>query len=190
MWPERAWIPRPPSFASAKSGLSARPFSCSSVFSAPAPRRKPSASIARKPSFGAHVVLLVAGRLELPVEGLAHDHPQGVAGGRAMAGGKHELVAVRMLRAPVIVAKAAKLRSGQVHRDVVRRIGERPAEVAGLRVIPEQGQGHARHEPDVLEPLFIFGVQQACARRCRLYAHLYTSSDGGRKRDPSKERGK
>ena len=107
------------------------------------------------------VVLLVAGRLELPVQRLAHDHPEGVARRRAMAGGEHELVAVGMLRPAVVVAQAAELRPGQVHRDVVRRIGERPAEVAGLRVIPEQGQGHARHEPDVLEPLFIFGIQQS-----------------------------
>ena len=79
-----------------------------------------------------------------------------------MAGGEHELVAVGMLRAAVVVAKAAELRPGQMHRDVVGRIGERPAEVAGLRVIAEQGQGHARHEPDVLEPLFVFGIQQGC----------------------------
>ena len=123
------------------------------------------------------VVLLVAGRLEFPVQRLAHDHPEGVAGGRAVARGEHELVAIGMLRAPVVVAKAAEPGPGQVHRDVVGRVGERTAEVAGLRVIPEQGQGHARHEPDVLEPLFIFGVQQARARWCRLYAHLYTSSD-------------
>ena len=96
-----------------------------------------------------------------------------------MAGGEHELVAVGMLRAPVIVAKAAERRPGQMHRDVVRRIGKRPAEVARLRVIPEQGQGHARHEPDVLEPLFVFGIQQGCARRCRLYAHLYSPLTGG-----------
>ena len=112
-----------------------------------------------KPVLGRDVVLLVAGRLELPVERFAHDHPEGIARGRAVSGGEHELVAVGMLRPAIVVAQAAKLRPGQVHRDVVRRIGERPAKVARLSVIPEQGQGHACHEPDVLEPMLILGIQ-------------------------------
>ena len=112
---------------------------------------------------GRDVILLVAGRLELPVQRLAHDHPERIAGRRAVACGEHELVAVGMLRAPVVVAKPAELGAGQVHGDVVRRVGERAAEVAGLGVVAEQRQRHARHEPDVFEPLFVFGIQQSRA---------------------------
>ncbi len=85
-----------------------------------------------EPVFRRHVVFLVAGRLELPVERLAHDHPQRITRGRAVARGEHELVAVGMFRTPVVVPQAAELRPGEVHRDVVGRIGKRPAEVAGL----------------------------------------------------------
>ena len=66
-----------------------------------------------------------------------------------------------------------------MHGDVVGRVSERAAEMAGLRVIPEQSQGHAGHEPDVLEPLLVLGIQQSCPRRCRLYAHLDSPLTGG-----------
>jgi hypothetical protein len=89
-----------------------------------------------------------------------------------MAGREHELVAVGMLRTPVIVAKSAEGRPGEMHGDVVGRIGKRTAEMAGLRIVTEQGEGHAGHEPHILEALFICRVEQACRRRCRLYAHL------------------
>ena len=76
-----------------------------------------------------------------------------------MAAGQHELVAVGMLGPPVVEAQAAQLRPGQVHRHVVRRVGERPAEVPGLRVVAQQHQGHARHEADVFQPFEIGGAQ-------------------------------
>ena len=136
-----------------------------------------------------HVVLLVAGCLELPVQRFAHDDPQRVARRRAMAGREHEFVTIGMLRTTVIVPQAAERGPSQMHGDVVGRVSERAAEMAGLRVIPEQCQGHAGHEPDVLELLLVLGIQQSCPRRCRLYAHLDSPLTGGgfRRGNPSKE---
>ena len=58
-----------------------------------------------------------------------------------------------MLGSPVVEAQAAQLGPGQVHGHVVWRVGERSAEVSGLRVVAEQHERHARHEADVFETL-------------------------------------
>ena len=97
------------------------------------------------------LVALVAGGFEAALQRLAHDHPQGVAGGDVVAAGEHELVAEGMLGAAIVVAQATELGSGEVRGDVEGRVGEGSAEVPGLRVVAEQHQGHAGHVPDVFE---------------------------------------
>jgi len=51
-----------------------------------------------------HFVTPVAGHLEPPLQGLTHDHPQGIAGRNTMAAGQHEFIPIRMFRATVVVA--------------------------------------------------------------------------------------
>ncbi len=72
-----------------------------------------------------------------------------------MARGEHELVAIRMLRAPIVVVQPAPVAAREVRDDVERRVRQRPAEMAGLRVVAEQHQCHAGHEADVFELLQI-----------------------------------
>ncbi len=60
---------------------------------------------------GGDVVAVLAGSLVLPVQGLAHDDPERVAGWRRVAGRQHELVAEGMLRPAVVVAESAPLGS-------------------------------------------------------------------------------
>ncbi len=103
--------------------------------------------------FRRHVIALVSGRLELLPERLAENHPERVARRRAVASGQHELVAVRMLRAAIVVVQSALRLSRQMRGDVERRVGERSAKMARLRVVAEQHQRHARHEADVFHML-------------------------------------
>ena len=77
-----------------------------------------------------------------------------------MAARQHELVAVGMLGTPIVVAQAAEIGTRQMHRDVVRRVGQRSAEMPGLRIVAEQDQGHAGHEADVFQSLAIVGQAQ------------------------------
>ena len=121
---------------------------------------------------GRHVIAPVARGLVPAVERLAHDHPQGVAGGRAVAGRQHELVGVRVLLPPVVEAQAARGRSRQMRGHVERRVGERSAEVSGLRVVTEQHQRHAGHVPDVFESLTLRRHLRSAHRRWRRLAHL------------------
>jgi hypothetical protein len=107
---------------------------------------------------GVGVVAPIAGRAELPFQRLTHDHPQRITGRDAVPAGQHELVAVGMLGTPVVEPQSAPLRPGQVRRHVVGRVGERPTEVPGLRVVTEQHQGHAGHEADVFQPFEIGGT--------------------------------
>ena len=72
-----------------------------------------------------------------------------------MAGGEHELIAVGVFRTPVVVAEAAEFRTHQVRGHIVRRVGQRTTKMAGLRVIAEQDQGHARHIADVFQALAV-----------------------------------
>ena len=88
---------------------------------------------------------------------LAHQHPEAVAGVDAVPAGEEELVAVRMLRAPIIESEATALGAGEVCGDVVWRVRERTAEVTRLGVVPHQGEGHAGQEPDVFKAREIFG---------------------------------
>ena len=99
------------------------------------------------------VVPAIAGGLVFAEQRFAHDHPQGVAGRRAVARGEHELVAVRVFGPAVIVAKASALMTGKVGDDVERRIGQRPAEMTGLRVVAEPHESHAGQEADVFHSL-------------------------------------
>ncbi len=92
-----------------------------------------------------------------------------------MAGGEHELVAVGVLRAAIVVAKAAEIGAGQMHGDVVGRVGERAAEVPGLGVVAQEHQGHARHAPDVFQVLAIGCAQPAGRRRRNLNTHRCAS---------------
>ena len=82
---------------------------------------------------------------------LAHDHPKRVAGGNVVSARQHELVAEGMLGTPVIVTQSAQFRSREMRRHVKGRVGQRSAEVPGLRIVPEQHQGHAGHVPDVFQ---------------------------------------
>ena len=104
-----------------------------------------------------HVIAGIARREMLPVQRLAQDHPQRVAGGCAVSRRQHELVAVRMLGAPVVVAEPAELGPGQVRRDVERRVGQRAAEMPGLGIVAEQGEGHAGHVADVFQAAPVVG---------------------------------
>ena len=106
---------------------------------------------------GIDVIALVARGFELALQRLAHDHPQRVTGGDAVPAGQHELVAEGMLGTAVIVAQAAEFRPGEMGRDVVRRVGERSAEMAGLGIVPQQDQRHAGHEPDVFQTFAVVG---------------------------------
>ena len=87
--------------------------------------------------------------------GFAHDHPQRVKRRNVVAAGQQQLVAERVLGPPVVVAQAAVLRPGQVQSDVVGRIGQRAAEVAGLLVVAQQRQRHGGEEAHVLEALAV-----------------------------------
>ena len=104
------------------------------------------------------VVAAVTRRLILAVEGLAQDHPQRVACGGAVARRQHELVAIRMLRAPVIVTESAQVGPRKMRGDIERRIGQRAAEMTRLRVVAEQRESHAGHVANVFQslPLFIW----------------------------------
>ena len=99
------------------------------------------------------VVAPVAGRFELPRQRLAHDHPQRIARRDAVATREHELVAVGMLRPPVVEAQSTEIGTGQVRRHVVGRVGQWAAKVPGLRIVAQEHEGHARHEPHVFETL-------------------------------------
>jgi len=50
--------------------------------------------------------------------------------------------------------------TGQMDRHIVRRVSKRATEVSGLRVIAQQRQGHAGHEPDVLQTFAVVGHGQ------------------------------
>ena len=52
-----------------------------------------------------------------------------------------------------------------MRRHVVRRVGQRPAEMAGLRIVAEQHQGHAGHVPDVFETVLREAHVQRADRR-------------------------
>ncbi len=58
---------------------------------------------------GVDVIAAIARGFVLPIERLAHDHPQRVAGRGAVARGQHELVAIRMLGTPIVEVQAAAL---------------------------------------------------------------------------------
>ena len=68
-----------------------------------------------------------------------------------MAAGEHELVAEGMLGAAIVVAQAAEFGPGEMGGHVKGRIGQRSAEMTGLRIVAEQHQGHAGHVPDVFQ---------------------------------------
>ncbi len=106
------------------------------------------------------VIALVAGGFVLARQSLAHDHPERVAGGDAVAARQHELVAVGMLGTAIVVAQSAEVGTGQMHGDVVGRVGQRSAEMAGLSVVAEQDQRHAGHEADVFQTLAVVGQVQ------------------------------
>ena len=103
------------------------------------------------PDVRVHGVLRVARRRVLPRHRLAHDHPQRVRRRDVVPARQHEAVAIRMLRPSVVVSQRPVLRAAQVQRHVVRRIGQRPAEVPRLGVIAQQHQGHGGYEPNVFQ---------------------------------------
>ena len=126
---------------------------------------------------GRDVVAAIAGRLELPRERLAEDHPQRVARGRAVAGGQHELVAVRVLWAAIVVVQSAAGAAGEMRGDVERRVRQRSAEMPGLRVVAEQHERHAGHETDVLQVLEVAPVGRLRSRKsgCGHGQRFYTT---------------
>ena len=50
---------------------------------------------------------------------------------------EHEFVAERMFGLAVVIAQPPELRPGQVERNVVRCVGQWPAKMAGLGIVPE-----------------------------------------------------
>ena len=66
---------------------------------------------------------------------------------------------IGMLGTAIVVAQAAELRPHQMDRHVVGRVGQRSAEVPGLRIVAQQHQGHAGHEPDVFQALLVLARQ-------------------------------
>ena len=51
---------------------------------------------------------------------------------------EHEFIAERMLGLAVVIAQPPQLRPGQMHRHVVRCVGQRPTKMARLGIVPEQ----------------------------------------------------
>ncbi len=101
-------------------------------------------------NMGIGEIAFLARCLVLARQSLAHDHPQRIARRNAVPAGEHELVAIGMLGTAIIVTQPAQFRPGEVYRHVVRRVRERTAKVPRLGIVPQQHQGHAGHEPDIL----------------------------------------
>src|SRR5712691_253365 len=91
----------------------------------------------------------------LACHGLAHNHPQGIRGGDVVSTSEHEFVAERMFGLAVIVAQATQFRPGQMDRDVVWCVGQRPTKMPCLCIVPEQHQGHTSHISDGLKALAV-----------------------------------
>ena len=103
------------------------------------------------------VVAVIAGGGAAARQRFAHDHPQRVGGGDVVAAGEQEAVRERVLGVTVVVAQPTGVGARQVECDVVRGVGQRPAEVAGLRVVAEQGEGHGGQKAHLLESFRVVG---------------------------------
>ena len=95
----------------------------------------------------------------------------------------------RMLRPAVIETESAVFRTDQMRRNIVRCVGERSAEMPGLRVISEQHQGHAGHVSNVVEQRIVrrrlLGgrrnyVSERCHRRSKKEHIIYINDNLGR----------
>ena len=75
-----------------------------------------------------------------------------------------------MLGPAIVVAQAAEFGTGKMHRDVVGRVGQRSAEMAGLGVVAEQHQRHAGHEADVFQTLAVVGQVSGSTGESRVCA--------------------
>ena len=106
---------------------------------------------------GIDCVAVIARRGVLLRHGLAHDHPEGVGRGDVVPAGQHEAVAKRVLGPAIVISQRAVLGSAEMQGHVVWRIGQRPAEVAGLGVVAQQHQRHRGHEPNVFDPIAVVG---------------------------------
>ena len=113
------------------------------------------------------IIALVATQLEFALQGLAQHHPERITGGDAVTRRHHELVGKGVLGPAVIIAHAAMVRAGQMRRHIEGRIGQRPAKMSGLGIVPQKGQGHAGHEPDIFHPRAV--VWAHCNRRYHFY---------------------
>ena len=102
-----------------------------------------------------NVVAWITGARILACHGLTHNHPQGIRGGDVVSTSQHEFVAERMFGLAVVIAQATELRPGQMDRDVVWCVGQRPTKMPCLGIVPEQHQGHAGHVPNVLNTLAV-----------------------------------
>ncbi len=76
-----------------------------------------------------------------------------------MPRGQHELVAIRVLRTPIVEVQPAPIPPDEVRDDVEGRVGQRPTEMTRLCVVAEQHQRHAGHEADVFELLPVLKVE-------------------------------
>jgi hypothetical protein len=90
-----------------------------------------------------------------------------------MTGREHELVAVGMLGAAVVVTEAAQFGAGKMRDHIERRIGQRPAKVAGLRVVAKPHERHTRHEAHVFHALTVALQRRSGDRR---HTHLESAS--------------
>ena len=106
-------------------------------------KRPPAAPKAER-VYGQHALLVIhrvarIARLGvLARERLAHNHPQRIGNRRVVAARQHKPVRVRVLGAAVVVAQPAQLAARQVRCDRVRRVRQRPPEVARLRIVAQQ----------------------------------------------------
>ena len=101
---------------------------------------------------------IVAGRLMLPPERFVQDHPQRVARRNTVTARKHKPVRVGELGLAKVVPQSPQGWSSEVTGDVVGRVGQRPAEVARLRVVPHETEVHRGHEGDVVKAFaFVLG---------------------------------
>ena len=109
MWPESARMPRP--LACANSRMIDQTLIGQQLLQRAGAAAESQRIDRQHRDIRGNVISAIAGRLILAGERFAHDHPQRVAGRRAMAGRQHEFVAVGMFGPPVVVAQAALSRA-------------------------------------------------------------------------------
>ena len=143
------------------------------------PAPEPETVDRQQPQLRIRVVAVIAGGGAAARQRFAHDHPQRVGGGNVVPAGEQEAVRERVLGPAVVVAQPTGVGARQVERDVVRGIGQRAAEVPGLRVVAEQGQGHGGEKADLFEPLRVVRGNRNRALQRDMGTFALANPDGG-----------